>query len=184
MKGWTYTVTADGTFLGEQLRVGDVLIAEINNPSSLADWTTVQNNIDLATSSIVGLGNVVPGSSNTVTAPYSSGTAILDVVDSSPTQKGAVIVDAGTGISVSYASGTAIVTNTQTNSDNTATGLILAGNLSGTVGHNFGINTIVQTINVNGDTVFCDVTRTSTTSVATIAVVEATDITILVQKIG
>ena len=24
-KGWTYTVTADGTFFGEQLRVGDVL---------------------------------------------------------------------------------------------------------------------------------------------------------------
>jgi hypothetical protein len=32
--------------------------------------------------------------------------------------------------------------------------------------------------------VYCDVTRTATTSVATIAVAEATDITILVQKIG
>jgi hypothetical protein len=29
LKGWTYTVTADGTFFGEQLRVGDVLIAEV-----------------------------------------------------------------------------------------------------------------------------------------------------------
>ena len=182
--GWMYTVTVEGLFFGEQLRVGDVLIAEIDAPTSLSDWTTVQNNIDLATSSIVGLGNVVPGSSNTVTAPYSSGTATLDVVDSTPFQKGAVIVDGYTGISVSYSSGIATVTNTDTNASNTATGLILAGNLSGTVGHNFGINTIVQTINVNGDTVFCDVTRTSTTSVATIAVVEATDITILVQKIG
>ena len=117
--GWMYTVTVEGLFFGEQLRVGDVLIAEVDGPTSLADWTTVQNNIDLATSSIVGLGNVVPGSSNTVTAPYSSGTATLDVVDSTPTQKGAVIVDAGTGISVAYLDGTAIVTNTQTNSDNT-----------------------------------------------------------------
>jgi len=182
--GWMYTVTADGTFFGEQLRVGDVLIAEIDAPTSLSDWTTVQNNIDLATSIVVGLGNVVPGSSNTVTAPYSSGTATLDVVDSTPTQKGAVIVDGNIGINVSYTSGTATVTNTDTNASNTATGLILAGNLSGTVSHNFGINTIVQTINVNGDTVFCDVTRTATTSVATIAVAEATDITILVQKIG
>jgi len=182
--GWMYTVTVEGLFFGEQLRVGDVLIAEIDAPTSLSDWTTVQNNIDLATSSIVGLGNVVPGSSNTVTAPYSSGTATLDVVDSTPFQKGAVIVDGYTGISVSYSSGIATVTNTDTNASNTATGLILAGNLSGIVGHNFGINTIVQTINVNGDTVFCDVTRTGTTSVATIAVAEATDITILVQKIG
>ena len=182
--GWMYTVTADGTFFGEQLRVGDVLIAEIDAPTSLSDWTTVQNNIDLATSSIVGLGNVVPGSSNTVTAPYTSGTATLDVVDSTSSQKGAVIVDAGTGISVSYTAGTATVTNTNTNTSNTATGTITAGSLSGTVTHAFGINTIVQTISSSGDTVFCDVTRTATTSVATIAVAEATDITILVQKIG
>jgi len=150
LKGWTYTVTADGTFLGEQLRVGDVLIAEINNPSSLTDWTTVQNNIDLASLTQIGIGNV----------------------------------NAGTGISVAYTSGTATVTNTDTNTANTATGTITAGNLSGTVTHAFGINTIVQTINANGDTVFCDVTRTATTSVATISAVEATDITILVQKIG
>ena len=167
-----------------QLRVGDVLIAEIDAPTSLSDWTTVQNNIDLATSSIVGLGNVVPGSSNTVTAPYTSGTATLDVVDSTSSQKGAVIVDAGTGISVSYTAGTATVTNTNTNTSNTATGTITAGSLSGTVTHAFGINTIVQTISSSGDTVFCDVTRTATTSVATISVAEATDITILVQKIG
>lgn len=150
LKGWTYTVTADGTFLGEQLRVGDVLIAEINNPSALTDWTTVQNNIDLASLTQVGIGNV----------------------------------NAGTGISVAYASGTATVTNTDTNTSNTATGTITAGNLSGTVTHAFGINTIVQTINAVGATIFCDVARTATTSVATISAVEATDITILVQKIG
>ena len=93
-------------------------------------------------------------------------------------------VNAGTGIGVAYAAGTATVTNTDTNTSNTATGTITAGSLSGTVTHAFGINTIVQTISSSGDTVFCDVTRTATTSVATIAVAEATDITILVQKIG
>ena len=77
------------------------------------------------------------------------------------------------------------------NQSTSKTGTITAGNLSGTVNHAFGINTLVQTINSSGDTVFCDVTRTTTggvatasTSVATIAVAEATDITILVQKIG
>ena len=183
--GWMYTVTADGTFFGEQVRVGDVLIAEIDAPTSLSDWTTVQNNIDLATSLVVGLGNVVPGSSNTVTAPYSSGTATLDVVDSTPTQKGAVIVDAGTGISVAYAAGTATVTNTDTNTSNTTTGTITAGSLSGTANHTWNTkNTIVQTIDDNGDTVFCDITRTTTSATATISAAELTDITILVQRIG
>ena len=148
--GWTYTVTVDGLFFTEQVRVGDVLIANNNSPTTLAEWTTVQNNIDLADLTTVGIGNV----------------------------------NAGTGISVSYASGTATVTNTQNNSDNTATGTITAGNLSGTVTHTFGINTIVQTIDSSGNTVYCDISRTATTSVATIAAVEATDITILVQKIG
>jgi len=88
------------------------------------------------------------------------------------------------GITSNIVNGVATITNADTNSANTATGTIAAGQTSGTVTHAFGINTIVQTINSSGDTVFCDITRTATTSVATIAVVEATDITILVQKIG
>jgi hypothetical protein len=55
--GWTYTVTADGTFFTEQVRVGDVLIAEVDAPTGLADWTTVQNNIDLATTTTVGIAS-------------------------------------------------------------------------------------------------------------------------------
>ena len=152
-KGWTYTVTVAGTFYGEVVEVGDVLIAEddlASGAGALTDWTTVQNNIDLASLTQVGIGNV----------------------------------NAGTGISVAYTSGTATVTNTDTNGANTARGTLTAGNLSGTVTHAFGINTIVQTINAAGDTVFCDVTRTATTCVATISVAEATDITILVQNIS
>jgi hypothetical protein len=93
-------------------------------------------------------------------------------------------VNAGTGINVAYSAGTAIVTNTDTNATNTATGTITAGQLSGTVTHALGINTIVQTINSSGDTVFCDISRTSTSVTATISAVQATAITILVQKIG
>ena len=180
--GWTYTVTAEGLFFTEQVRVGDVLIAETDAPTALADWTTVQNNIDLADLTTVGIGNVNPGGAMNVS--YSNGTATVSVEDSSASNKGAVIVAAGTGISVAYASGTATVTNTQNNSDNTATGTITAGSLSGTVTHAFGINTIVQTIDSSGNTVYCDISRTATTSVATIATTESTDITILVQKIG
>ena len=182
--GWMYTVTVEGLFFGEQLRVGDVLIAEVDAPTSLADWTTVQNNIDLATSSIVGLGNVVPGSSNTVTAPYSSGTATLDVVDSTPSQKGAVIVDAGTGISVSYTSGTATVTNTQTNSINT-----YAVTISDTTTITHGLSTkdvIIQLYDiVTNETVYADVERLTTSQARiTFSATPLNEVRVLVQKIG
>ena len=52
-QGDTYTVTADGTFFTEQVRIGDFLIAEedmaASGGSALSKWTVVQSNIDLAT---------------------------------------------------------------------------------------------------------------------------------------
>ena len=155
-KGWTYTVTVEGSFFTEQVRVGDVLIAETDAPTSLADWTTVQNNVDFATAGTdTGAGAAVIGISR------------YDEDDFTVNATGFVQLATS------------------------ATGTITAGTLSGTVNHTFGLNTLVQTINSSGDTVHCDVTRTTTsgvgsasTSVATIAAVQATDITILVQKIG
>ena len=154
-KGFTYTVTASGTFFGENLEVGDVLIAEIDNPTALTDWTTVQNNVDLADLTTVGIGNV----------------------------------NAGTGISVTYSSGTATVANEDTNSDNTDYGQITAGQTSGTVNHGFSTtNVIVQTYldnaTENYPTVFCDITRSTSSVTATVASAQTDDIIILVQKIG
>ena len=185
--GWMYTVTADGTFFGEQLRVGDVLIAEIDAPTSLSDWTTVQNNIDLATSFVVGLGNVVPGSSNTVTAPYTSGTATLDVVDSTPFQKGAVIVDGNTGINVSYSSGIATVTNTDTNSNNTYAVTISD---TATITHDLSTkDVIIQLYDVvTNETVYADIERVNTSpyndAIITFSATPTNDVRVLVQKIG
>ena len=232
-----YVVTTAGNFFGNTatpLTVGDSVIAQnaVPNPAVTApvegDFIVVQSDTDLATASTVGLGNVVPGASATITAPYTTGTATLDVVDSTASQKGAVIVDASSdsgllGIDVSYAAGTASVglditgltgddgssepasnyelpmydlggdenfkitiaeLNSVVSGANSKTGTITAGNLTGTVTHAFGINTLVQTIDSSGNTVFCGISRTATTSVATISAVEATDITILVQKIG
>ena len=56
-KGWSYVVTADGSFFSEQVRVGDLLIAEQDAPTTLAHWTTVQNNIDLASTTNVGIAS-------------------------------------------------------------------------------------------------------------------------------
>ena len=45
VQGYTYTVIEGGTFLGETVQVGDVLIAETDDPSTIDDWTTVNKNI-------------------------------------------------------------------------------------------------------------------------------------------
>ena len=57
LKGWTYAVTSAGTFYGETVEDGDLIIAEVDNAASLAEWTVVQNNIGIATDSILGIAN-------------------------------------------------------------------------------------------------------------------------------
>lgn len=80
-KGFMWTVTADGLFFTEQVRIGDSLIANINTPTTLADWTRVQSNIDLATLSTVGIGNVNAGTG--IDVAYASGTATVSLATSS-----------------------------------------------------------------------------------------------------
>ena len=181
-KGWTYTVTADGLFFTEQVRVGDVLIAENDAPTTLAEWTTVQDNVDLADLTTVGIGNVNPGGA--IDVSYSNGTATVSVEDSTATSKGAVIVAPGVGISVAYSNGTATVTNTQTNSANTYAVTITD---TATVTHNLGTkDVIIQLYDVTTDeTVYADVERASTnTATITFASTPTNSIRVLVQKIG
>ena len=78
-KGWTYTVTVKGLFFTEQVRVGDVIIAEVDSPTTLADWTTVQNNIDLASLTQIGIGNVNAGTG--ISVAYTAGTATVTNTD-------------------------------------------------------------------------------------------------------
>ena len=180
--GWTYTVTADGLFFTEQVRVGDVLIAENDAPTTLAEWTTVQNNVDLADLTTVGIGNVNPGEA--VDVVYSNGTATVSVEDSTATNKGAVIVAPGVGMSVAYSNGTATVTNTQTNSANTYAVTITD---TATVTHNLGTkDVIIQLYDVTTDeTVYADVERASiNTAAIAFASTPTNSIRVLVQKIG
>ncbi len=89
-KGFTYTVTADGLFFTEQVRVGDVLIAEIDTPTTLGDWTAVQNNIDLADLTTVGIGNVNAGTG--ISVAYASGTATVTNTDTNSSNTYAVTI--------------------------------------------------------------------------------------------
>ena len=83
LKGWTYTVTVEGLFFTEQVRVGDVLISEVDQAagaSALANWTTVQNNIDLASLTQIGIGNVIPSAAIDqlgIAVAYTTGTAAV-----------------------------------------------------------------------------------------------------------
>ena len=162
-EGWTYTVTTSGYFYNELVGPGDVIIAEVNAPTEQDAWTKVQNNIDLASETQVGIGNVFAGTSATVNAPYLNGTATLDVVDSNPSQKGAVIVAGGDGIGVAYSSGTATVSLNKISFTNT--GPTTAGTsytIPGTT-HFLGNDSsiiMVQLVEVaTGETVYADVTR-------------------------
>jgi len=160
-KGWSYVVTADGSFFTEQVRVGDFLIANDDSPTALSDWTTVQSNIDLADLTTVGIGNV-----------NASSAAALD------------------GLSVAYSSGTATIgldvpsLTSGSNGDNTFATTISA---TGAVTHSLGTkDVIVQLYDTVTDlTVYARVERNSTSQVTiTFGTTPANDVRVLVQKIG
>jgi len=50
LQGWTYAVTAgpSTSFWSPPLNVGDLIIANVDNPTTVGDWTEVQSNIGFA----------------------------------------------------------------------------------------------------------------------------------------
>jgi len=57
-QGFFYYVTAAGNFFTEPVEIGDALIANIDDPSALSDWTRVQFNVDQATETIRGVAKI------------------------------------------------------------------------------------------------------------------------------
>lgn len=52
--GDTYTVTTAGNLFGEAVQIGDMIIVEVDDPSSLADFTIVERNLNTATETSEG----------------------------------------------------------------------------------------------------------------------------------
>jgi hypothetical protein len=197
LKGWTYTVTADGTFFGEQLRVGDVLIAEVNDPSALADWTTVQNNIDLASLTQVGIGNVnIDGAGNKdgLSLAYASGTATVGLdIENLPNLSVAITAADLAAIEIPLFNGDTSDANEKTS---IATILSVANSEisyattitdTATISHGLASSDVmVQLYDITtGETVYADVDRISTTQVTiTFAATPTNSVRVLVQKIG
>jgi len=87
-KGSTYTVTAAGSFFAEAVQIGDMLIAEQDNPTLLTHWTLVNKNIvDIVSASTTAEGLIelatqpeVDAGSDAVRAvtPATLASAVLD----------------------------------------------------------------------------------------------------------
>lgn len=194
-KGWTYTVTADGTFFGEQLRVGDVLIAEQDNPSASADWTTVQNNVDLASLTQVGIGNVVasPAASlKGLSVTYSNGTAkaglnLSGLTTQAPSNNALAFIPfydqlAGANLKVGL--------GTLAGDLNEFTSKAYTISDTDTITYPFTLtdqnDIIIQLVDtVTNETVYADVDRISPTQATiTFASTPTNDVRVLIQKIG
>ena len=106
LQGFTYAVTTAGDASGfwpTTLEVGDVIIANQDNPTTANDWTDVQNNIGIATAAATD-GAAVKGISG-----YSS--AYFDV-----TADGWVETNTGHVASIGNGSATALIVNHALNS--------------------------------------------------------------------
>lgn len=155
-QGWTYTVTVAGTFYDENVEVGDVLIAEGNlelEEGTLANWTTVQNNVGLASASQIGIGNVAAGTG--VDVSYANGTATVSLT-AVAAKSGSIAVP--TSATYTYPND---ITATSTN------------------------NVLIQLVDSNGETVYANVQRlTTTTFSVNYGVTEPTGVIALIQLIG
>jgi hypothetical protein len=154
--GDTYTVTADGLFFTEQVRIGDFLIAEENmaasGGSALSKWTVVQSNIDIATAAATS-GAAVKG-----IAGYDSADFTVDATGYVQLAVKTFKASIGNGSALSYA---------------------VTHNLN-------SFDVIVQIYDASSyDTVYADVIRTSA-NVVTIQFTTApttNDIRVLIQEI-
>ena len=200
-KGFMWTVTADGLFFTEQLRVGDSVIAEVDSPTTLADWTTVQGNVDLATLTTVGIGNVNAGDG--VGVAYLSGTATVTNTDKGSSQtifKNIVVSGQSTVVAETNddtltlvaGNASAITTNAATDAITIAstytppvTSYATTISTTSTITHNLNtLDVMVQLYDtVTNETVYSDIDRASVNTITvTFASTPTNPIRVLVQK--
>jgi len=131
-KGWTYVVTVAGDasgFWSPTLGIGDLVIANQDNPTSASEWTEVQSNIDVATDTIQGIANFPTAGGLSVTAgavsmpdtgvtagSYTNSDITVDAkgritTASSGSAGGVTSLIAGSGISISSSTGNVTITN-------------------------------------------------------------------------
>jgi hypothetical protein len=150
-KGDYWRVTSAGTIHGAVLEVGDVIIANIDNPNvtTTTDWTILQTNVTQATETVAGIARLA------TQAETNTGTNDLTIVTP---LKLTTLLDARVGgYAVTIGNGSAV---------------------SFAITHGLGtLDVVAQIAEVStGDTVYADVARTSTSVVTvTFAVAPSTN---------
>jgi len=199
-KGWTYTVTQDGLFFTEQVRIGDVIIAEVDAPTALADWTTVQNNIDVATTSVAGIASFPTAGGTSITAAGAVSLANVGTAGSvgSASQslsittdaKGRVTSKSAQNIQIASTQITNFCTEVETCIGDATEFSTTIGNgtlLSHPVTHNLDTKlVIVQLFDSSSfETVYATVVRTSddVVTISTASAIATGDVTVLIKAI-
>ncbi len=202
-KGFTYAVTKGGTgvpagFWSPALEVGDLIIANQDNPTSAADWTEINKNIDVATATVQGIANFPTAGGLSVSAGAVSLPNKVTAGSSGTASKSASItVDAkGRVTSLSDADisiGASQVKNfcAEVESCQTAREYVetVGGSDTFTIGHKLGSQNVMVQVYSNTspfDTVHVTVERTdvNTVTVRTAKAQAAAALVVMVQKIG
>lgn len=198
-KGFTYTVTAAGTFYTEAVEIGDVLIAESNAPTTLAAWTTVQNNVDIASATTVGIASFPTAGGTSITAAGAVSLAAVGSAGSvgSASQSLSITTDAKGRVSAKSAQAISILTNQITDFTTKTTAVITGreysatiGNgtlLSHTVNHALATRDVAVTLydTTSYDTVYATVVRTDVNNVtiSTSSAIASAGVRVLIQII-
>ena len=204
-KGFTYTVTTAGDgngFFTIPLEIGDLIIAEKDDPSDEDHWTEVNKNVDLATTSTVGVASF--SSSNFAVSTAGAVTIKNNGVILGTETTGSYVESLvqGTNVTITNNSGEG-ATPTITVSDSAIDGRITKRQYAGLIGDNsntkfdiaastHGLGTdstqfMVQLVEVSsGETVFAEITRAAS-GVVTVNFSTAPNtnaIRVLIIKIG
>lgn len=180
-KGWTYAVTVAGNGAGyftTTLEVGDLIIANVDNPASEADWTEINKNIDVATATITGIASFPTTGGLSVTG---GAVSMPDVVTAgtvgSATQVGQITVDAKGRVTARTNVNIAIPSSQVTNFTASVESIVNSYKYSATIGN--GVSTSINVIHALGtfdvivqlydtttyETLYADVVRSDADSV-------------------
>ena len=203
LKGFTYTVTVAGDgngFFTIPLEIGDLIIAEQNNPTTEAHWTEVNKNVDLATTTTVGVAsfsssNFAVSSAGEVTVK-NNGIAL----GTETTGNYVATISGGTNVTVSGGTGegsTPTVSVANSSIDNRITNRQYAGLIGGSTSitiaagtHGLGSDSsqfMIQLVEVSsGETVHAEVTRgaSGAVTIGFTTAPSANAIRVLINKIG
>lgn len=204
-KGFTYAVTVAGTgspagFWSPTLEVGDLIIAQQDNPVNAGDWTEINKNIDVATATVQGIANFPTAGGLSVSA----GAVSLPAVGSASTKGGAaksleITTDAKGRVSSLKENSIQIAASQVTNFcsevrsciSSTATQQTgtIGGATSMTINHSMNTRNVMVQIYSNAspyDTVECKVERTSVSQITVkVAKTPASNaFAYMLQKIG